>query len=92
MENPILLKAIDHAVSVKLQAVDRLAQRLIEPLAKVGSPENLIGKPFEQWTPVDLAMLTRIYGTAEPNQLSNLIFRKTYERVLALEREEIENA
>ena len=89
MKPTLLTQAIDKAIGIKLQAIDRLVGEMIEPLENVGSPEKLIGKRFEQWTPEDLALLTKIYGTKEPNLLSNLIFRKTYERVKAMEQEEL---
>lgn len=88
MNKTLLTQAIDKAVAVKLQAVDRVIKELVEPLEKVGSPEDLIKKPYEQWTPEDLSMLTKIYGTKEPNLLSNLIFRKVYKKVKQMEAEE----
>lgn len=88
MKQTELTEAIDKVIELKLKAADRLIEELIEPLADLGSPEDLIGKPFESWTPEELAMLVKIYGREEPNLLSNLIFRKTYDRVKALEQEE----
>jgi len=72
-----------------MKAIDALMKELIDPIAEVGSPEKLIGKSYESWTPDDLARLTRVYGTVEPNPLSNLIFNKTYDRVRDMEREEL---
>jgi len=77
--------AIDRFLEVKLKAVDKLIEELIEPLADIGSPEKLIGKPYETWTPQDLSMLAQIYGKQEPNPLSDLIFKKEYSAVLELE-------
>lgn len=88
MEDTRLTQAIDHALEVKLKAVDKLVEELVTPLTKVGSPEDLIGKDYDQWSAQDLQLLTSIYGTAEPSLLSNLIFRKTYDKVRELEQEE----
>ena len=84
-----LPKAADKVVQFKLDAVDKLIADMVEPLADVGNPEKVIKKPYEQWTPDDLAMLTKIYGQSDPSPLTNLIFRKEKARVEALEREEI---
>lgn len=88
MKQTPLTLAIDRAIEIKLKAVDRIIKELIEPLADVGNPEKLIGKKYEDWTEDDLNMLSKIYGTNEPNLLSNLIFRKTYEEVKQMEEEE----
>ena len=88
MNKTDLEKSMDRAIEVKLKAVDLLVEELIEPLEKIGSPEALIGKPYEQWTAQDLMMLVQIYGQTEPNPLSDLIFKKSYENVKQLEKEE----
>ena len=89
MKNDSFSKLVERAISVKLKAIDHLLDTMIEPLAKVGAPEDLIGKPYEQWTPEDLQLLTSIYGTADNTPLSNLVFKKTYKRILDLEAEEV---
>lgn len=89
MKPTSLTKAIEEVVALKSQAIDRVLQDLVEPLAKIGRPEELIGKKYEQWTPQDLLMLGKIYGPQDGTPLSNLIFKKTYERVKALEAEEM---
>lgn len=84
-----LPKLIDEVVDIKLKAVDAFIEEVIEPLEQLGNPEELIGKPYEQWTPEDLQRLTFAYGTKEPNPLSNLVFRRALERVQRLEAEEV---
>ena len=79
---------MDKAIKVKLEAAEQVVRELIDPLEKFGNPETLIGKPYEEWTPQDLNMLITLYGKEEPNPLSNLIFRKTYDAVKELENEE----
>lgn len=81
--------AVDEVISLKMKAVDKLIKELIEPLRVTDNPEDLIGKPYEQWTSQDLERLKMVYGTKEPNVLSNFIFKKTYERVKELESEEL---
>ena len=78
--------AIQEIVELKLKVVDEFIEDVIEPLGEIGNPEKLIGKPYEQWTPQELQALGQIYGN-EPNALSELIFRKSYEEVKKLEKE-----
>lgn len=89
MKKAQLSESADKAVSLKMRAIDIVVERMIEPLEDVGNPEKLIGKNFEEWTPEDIGRLTMIYGTREPNPLSNLIFRKKLTEVRELEQEEI---
>ena len=88
MKNPLLIKGIEKLVDLKMKAIDRIVDELIEPIADVGNPEKLIGKPYEQWTPEDLASLIKIYGQGEDTPLTRMIFNKEYERVKTLEAEE----
>lgn len=87
MKSLFLVKAADELVELKMKAVDILIDELVEPIADVGNPEKLIKKPFEQWTPEDLALMVKIYGQKEPSILSDLIFRRKYEQVKQLEEE-----
>ncbi len=87
-----LTKAIDKSIEVTMKAIDQIIDEYIEPLGKVGNPEVLIKKAYENWTPEDLSMLVQIYGPGEKTPLANLIFRKEYDKVKALEQEELENA
>ena len=89
MKKTPLTIAIDRAVQKKIEAMDKLIEELIEPLEDVGNPEKLLGKPYESWSPQELSMAIKIYGTTEPNPLSNLVFRKKYEEVKQLEQEEL---
>jgi len=89
MKKSTLDKSIERVLQIKMEAVNYLISDLIEPLEVNDNPEELLGKHFAQWTPQDLELLKKVYGTAEPNVLSNFIFKKTYERVKTLESEEL---
>ena len=89
MNQTLLTKAIDRAVKIKFDAVDKLVKEFIEPLGKVGNPEELINKPYENWTPEDFMLLSKIYGQEDNSPLANLIFKKEYEKVKELESEEL---
>jgi len=79
-------KIIDEIIELKVRIADEFIEDVIEPLADIGDPEKLIGKPYEQWTPQDLQMLGSLYGE-EPNPLSDLIFKKELKKVQDMERE-----
>jgi len=87
MKKPPLVRVMDKVVALHMKVLDKLIEDLIEPVADVGNPEQLIGKPYETWTPQELQQLIQIYGTQEPNPLSDLVFKKTYERVKEMEEE-----
>ena len=87
MKKSPLVRVMDKVVDLHMKVLDKLMEELIEPIADVGNPEQLIGKPYETWTPQELQQLIQIYGTREPNPLSDLVFKKTYERVKEMEEE-----
>lgn len=78
----IIVQACKDIVELKLKAIDSFIQDVIEPLEEVGSPEKLIGKPYKQWTPQDLQMMSMIYK----DKLDKYIFDKEYLEVIALEK------
>lgn len=88
MKNDKFSKSIERVISVKLRAVDRFLEKVTEPLSEVGNPEELIGKGYSEWSPDDLERLKLIYGEKDDSPLARLIFRREYQRVLDLEKEE----
>lgn len=88
MNQDNFVAVVDETLTELLAVADEYLEEITAQFEDVGSPEKLIGKPFEEWTQQDLMLLSRIYGPEEPNALSNLIFRKKYEEVKALEAEE----
>jgi hypothetical protein len=89
MKSIPLTQSVEKVVALKMKAVDSLLEELIDPIADVGSPEKLLGKKYETWSPEDLALMTKVYGIKEPNPLSDLIFNKTYKQVKELEEAEL---
>lgn len=85
MKETHFTQAVDKLIERKMKALDIVIEEMLEPIGDVGSPEKLIGKPYEEWTQGDLQLLSSIYGTQEPNPLSDLIFRKAYENLMELE-------
>lgn len=89
MKDTPLTQAVERVVALEMKAIGIIMDSLVEPLADVGNPEKLIKKPYAQWTPEDLQLLTKIYGTGENTPLTRVIFNRTYEQVKKLEAEEI---
>jgi len=85
-------RAIKELVRVKIKALDMVLKDVVAPLKVTGSPEELLGKPYSQWSPQDLQRMILIYGEGENTPLSNLIFRREYEKVKDLEQEEADYA
>lgn len=79
----MIARACKEVIALKLAAVDRFIEEVIEPVAEIGSPEKLIGKKYDDWTPQDKMMMSQVYG----GELEGFIFDKEYEKVLGLEQE-----
>ena len=72
---------------MKMDVVDEYIKDIIDKIGDIGSPEKLIGKKYEEWTPEDLQRLAGVYGEGDDTPLAKLIFNKEYEKVKALEVE-----
>ena len=88
MKSTPLTLAVERVVALKMKAIDKVMKDLIEPIEKVGNPEQLIGKEYAQWTPEDLTLLTKIYGRGADTPLTRVIFNREFEKVKKLEVEE----
>ncbi len=87
MKDTPFTKAAEEVVALKMRAVDEYIKEIIEPLNQVGSPESLIGKKYEDWTPQDLMMLKNVYGESDESPLAKLIFNKEFDKLKKLESE-----
>jgi len=85
MKETTLTKITQEVIDLKLKAADAFIEEIIEPLEKVGSPESLIGKKYEEWTPLDFQLLGQVYGQEDDTPLAKLIFNKSYKEVKDLE-------
>uniref|UniRef100_A0A6M3IUL9 Uncharacterized protein n=1 Tax=viral metagenome TaxID=1070528 RepID=A0A6M3IUL9_9ZZZZ len=77
----VTIKACKEVIELMLKAVDEYIEEVIEPISQIGSPEKLLGKKYEEWTPQDLQMMSQIYG----EKLEDFIFKREYEKVKELE-------
>ncbi len=87
MNHNYLSLAVERVVELKLQAVDRFVEETVETLTDFGNPEKLIGKPYEQWTPYDRALLEQVYAGSD--YFKRFVFNKDYEHIKELESEEV---
>ena len=87
MKDTLFTLAVEQVIQEDIKAIDAVIQEDIEPLAKVGNPETLINKKYENWTPQDFQTLTNIYGQGDDTPLARLIFNKSYEELKTLESE-----
>lgn len=76
MKKDSLTLATERMDAVFAKALARLEAELLEPLADVGSPEKVIGKPYEDWTPEDMQKAVMVWGTGSGTPLDNLVFKK----------------
>jgi hypothetical protein len=87
MKNTTLMKAVDEVTALKLKVIDEYIDEIVDVIANIGNPEKLIGKKHEDWTPLDLQLLSQAYGPDDTTPLAKLIFSKEYEKVKTLEKE-----
>ena len=76
--------AVAKYVELQTKVFQRFEEDFIKPLEDIGSPEKLVGRKYEEWTSEDRKRLIAIYGT-DKNPLTDLIFKKDYEGLLAEE-------
>jgi len=88
VKETVFTRALDEVIVEDLRALDEVIKEDIEALADIGSPEKLIGKKYNEWTPQDKQMLASVYGVDNESALGKLIFRREYEKVLELEKGE----
>ena len=79
--------SVDDIIKMKMDVVDEYIKDIIDEIGDIGSPEKLIGKKYETWTPEDIQRLAGVYGEGDDTPLAKLIFQKSYAEVIALEQE-----
>lgn len=82
--------ACKEVIETMMKAFIEVMEEYIEPISDIGNPEKLIGKPYSEWkdNPFIIKQLSQIYGTQEPNPLSELIYKNEIKAVRQLEGEE----
>ena len=65
MKESMITEAVDRAVSLEKKAIDLVLEELVAPIMALGNPEELVGRPYDEWKddPTVMGTLTAIYGT-----------------------------
>jgi len=87
MNKSTFATTVDDIIKMKMEVVDEYISGIVDEIGDIGSPEKLIGKKYETWTPEDLQRLAGVYGEGDDTPLAKLIFNKEYEKVKTLEAE-----
>jgi len=87
MTETALDKRMARVIALKLKVLKRFHDEYVAPLERFGSPEKLLGKPYELWTPQDIQMLGQVYGSGNDTPLARLIAKKEWEKTKAGEAE-----
>lgn len=53
---------VNEVIDFKLQAVKEYIAEKIGPIGDIGSPEKFIGKKAEDWNPLEMQILSNVYG------------------------------
>lgn len=88
MSEPDTIEIINEVIAEETAILDEVMAELEKELADFGSPEKLLGMPYEMWAnnPAVISALQAVYGTANDSRLAKLIAQKEYEKVLELEK------
>ena len=73
-------KIIDIETERVLKVYDEFKKKEIDPLADVGNPEKIIGKPYRMWSEQDKQMLRQAY-VYSPQDLEEFITKKEVDAV-----------
>ena len=82
LKEGFLISLIDKVIEEKLDDADAFIKSFIKPIADIGSPVDVIGKPYEQWNEQDLMRLSQMY---DKEKLERFIFTKEYSKLVELE-------
>jgi hypothetical protein len=77
------IKMMDEMVAEDLEILDEVISEDIDTLSIVANPEQLIGKPYNEWTPQDKQWLSQIYGL-DSEILDKFIAKKELENLQVL--------
>ena len=84
MNKKLFLKAIDRVIELKLKAADIFIKEMVEVLGDIGTPEQVVGKKYADWTMEDMAILQTVFP---PEELNAFIAKRAIAQVKKLEEE-----
>lgn len=77
-------KMTDEIMKDLLALADESIVEMIKPILDLASPEKVIGKKYDQWTPQDLQRASMAYQL-EPDILNKFIAKKEITKLYELE-------
>ena len=83
-------KLVDSVIAEDLPVITKIVDEIVEDITDFGSPEKLIGKPYEEWTPQDLIILGQVYGPENESPLGRLIAKHKIAELRAGEKAQLE--
>jgi len=75
---------VDTEIDRVLKVYGEFKKKEIDPLADVGNPEKIIGKPYGRWTPMDKQMLRQAY-VYSPQDLEEFISKKEVDALWSIQ-------
>lgn len=78
------VELVDEVIMEAKAEADAFIKEFIKPIGDIGNPEDVIGKPYEEWTPQDFMRLKSMYGK-DQKRLDKFIFDKAYADLQKLE-------
>ena len=75
---------VDTEIDRVLKVYDEFKKKEIDPLADVGNPEKIIGKPYGRWSDQDKQMLRQAY-VYSPQDLEEFISKKEVDALWSIQ-------
>ena len=67
---------LEEVYEMKLRVSNEVLEEMDEMLGSIPGPEKLIGKPYEEWAPQDIQLLSTVWPLDGDNKLTKLIVKK----------------
>lgn len=84
MKDTIETEALEEILKEDLAIMDEFVEEIIEKFGEVGTPEKLLKKKYEEWTPEDFQQVLAIYG---PEYTEEFIAKKEVPLMYEAEKE-----
>ena len=80
-----LQEVVKDEVDRTIKVYEKFKKKEIDPIAKLGNPEKIINKPYEQWNPQDIQMLREVY-VYSPEDLEEFMVKKDVQEVWDIQK------
>jgi hypothetical protein len=83
MKETDLTQAISDVIEEDIPIWEQFFDEYIAPLGVVGTPEAVLGKKYEEWTPQDIQVAASIF----PDEIEDFLAKKMTAELYELEKE-----